>query len=137
MEKLVLLIDDDKLPMQFYIKALEQKGYKVKHCLEPDTALDFVRKKGSQIAAIILDIMLPPGKTYKNVDTNEGLRTGLFLLRDLRMCCPDVPIAVLTNVKNPETLSEFGGESLVTVVQKMKCPPFELAELTSAMISRQ
>ena len=129
MEKLLLLVDDDKLPMQFYVKALNDKGFKVERCFEPDGALGFVEEKGSQISAIILDIMMPPGKAYKNEDTHEGLRTGVYLLRDIRKHCAHVPVIVLTNVKNPKTLDEFKGKPSVKVVQKMEYPPFELAGL--------
>jgi DNA-binding response OmpR family regulator len=124
-----LLVDDDRLPMQFYVKALKQKGFRVEHYLEPDSALSFVEEKSSEISAIILDIMMPPGKAYKNEDTNEGLRTGLYLFSDIRKHCPHVPVIILTNVKNPITLAEFTGQPLVKVVQKMECPPFELTEL--------
>ena len=134
MKKLVLLIDDDRLPMKYYVMAFQQEGFKVKQCLEPDSALDYVQKKGSEIDAIILDIMMPPGETYKNEDTNEGLITGVFLLKGLRKCCPAVPVVVLTNVKNPDTLNEFKDEDLVKVVQKMECPPFELVELVDEMV---
>lgn len=132
MEELVLLIDDDKLPMQFYVKALQKKGFKVKQCLKPDSALAFAQEKKGEIDAIIFDIMLPPGR-YKK--TNEGLRTGVFLLPDLRKHCPDIPIVVLTNVKNPSTLDEFKGKPLLKVVQKMECPPFELASLVWEIVS--
>lgn len=132
MERLVLLVDDDRLPMRFYIKAIEQKGYVVKHCLEPESALYFARKNASEIKAIVLDIMMPPGR-YE--DTNEGLKTGVFLLPDLRKHCPDIPVVVLTNVRNPSTLAEFKGKPMLQVVQKMDCPPFELAELVEILVS--
>ena len=136
MEKLVLLVDDDKLPMQFYVKALEEKGFKVRHCLEPGSALEFVGEKGSQIDAIILDIMMPPGDRYEHEHTNEGLRTGVFLLPDLRKYCPNIPVVVLTNVRNPDTLGLFKGKALVEVIQKKDCPPFELAELVDEMVGK-
>ncbi len=135
MEKLVLLIDDNRLPMDYYVKALRQEGFKVQHCLGTDAALNFVETEGSEIAVIVLDIMLPPGKTYKDEDTNEGLRTGVFLLEDIRKYCPKKPVVVLTNVTNPSTLNEFENLPLVRIVQKKDCPPFELAELVGAMSS--
>ena len=137
MERLVLLVDDDKLPMKFYVKALQQKGFKVKQCLEPDSTLGFVEKKASQIDAIILDIMMPSGEVYKHEDTNEGLKTGVFLLKDIRRYCPSTPIVVLTNVKNPNTLNEFKGKPLLRVVQKMEYPPFELVDLVEGMVGEQ
>jgi DNA-binding response OmpR family regulator len=130
MEKLLLLVDDDRMPMQFYVKALEKQGFNVRHCLTSDEALEYAEKEKGNIAGIILDIMLPPGR-YKN--TNEGLRTGVPLLEDLRRYCADTPVIVLTNVRNPKTLDEFKGKPLVIVVQKMECPPFELAKLVEDM----
>ncbi len=139
-KKVVLLIDDDKMPMKFYIRALEQKGFEVKQCFEPDCALEFMQKRGTQIAVIILDIMMPPGKIYENEETNQGLRTGVFLLKNIRKegYCQNTPVIVLTNVKNPETLSEFEVGPLLTVKQKMGCPPFELVKLVEEMtLSRE
>jgi len=140
MAGLVLLIDDDKLPMQFYVKAMEQKGFEVKQCYEPDSAIAFMEKKASGIDAIILDIMLPPGKRYgKKKDTHEGLITGVFLLEELREedHYPDTPVIVLTNVKNPDTLNEFRNKPLVKVAQKMDYPPFELAELVEKLVETE
>ena len=133
-EKLVLIVDDDRLPMRFYVRALEQKGFAVKHCLDSESALDFVKKEGAAIRIVILDIMMPPG-TYSAEETNEGLRTGFFLLKDLRKECPNVPVLVLTNVKNEDTLKEFKEGALLKVVQKMYCPPFDLVELVEEMAS--
>ena len=136
MKKHVLLVDDDRLPMQYYANALKLKGFEVQHCFDPDSALDFVKERAGQIDVIILDIMLPPGKAYENENTNEGLKTGVFLLKDIRDKCGNVPILVLTNVKNPKTLGEFKDKVSVRLVQKMDCPPFKLAELVESLVSR-
>ena len=49
MRKLVLLVDDDKLPMQFYVEALRMKGFSVKQCYNPDSAIHFIKKMHPQI----------------------------------------------------------------------------------------
>jgi len=134
MGKLILLIDDDKLPMLYYVKALEEMDFKVKQCYDPDSAIEFAKSHGSNIAAILLDVMMPPGKAYRNVNTNEGLRTGVFLFDDLRKHCPRVPVVVLTNVRNPETLSSFKEGALLKIAQKTDWPPFELTELVQEML---
>lgn len=136
MKRLVLLVDDDRLPMRYYVRALEQKGFTVRHCLEPDSALEFVTRNASEIAAVVLDIMMPPGNKYKTQDTNEGLATGGFLLEDIRAHCPNAPVVVLTNVKNPETLAKFQQGPFLQVVQKMDHPPFELADLVTEVLAR-
>lgn len=133
-EKLVLLIDDDNLPMNYYVKALEHEGFRVNHCFNPDSALDFAREETSTIDAIILDIMMPPGQRYRSENTNEGLRTGVLLLKDLRNYCPDVAVVVLTNITKLSTLNEFKGQHSVEVVQKMDCTPFRLVEIVRKMV---
>ena len=135
MEKLVLLVDDNRLPMQYYVKALQQKGFTVKQCYKPDSALEFVEERASDFISIILDIMMPPGKIYKDKDTNEGLITGMLLLKTLREKLASIPIIILTNVKNPRMPDEFREDPLVCVMQKKDCPPFELVELVREMLS--
>lgn len=134
MSRLVLMVDDDRLPMSYYVKALKLEHFRVKHCLDPDAALHFAKQKGHEICVIILDIMMPPGKAYKNKATNEGLRTGTFLFGNLREYSPDAPVIILTNVRNPETLREFHGKDKVRVIQKKECPPFELVELVKSVL---
>jgi DNA-binding NtrC family response regulator len=134
MGKIVLLIDDDNLPMKFYIKALEESGFTVKRFLGPDDVLDFMEKNAAEIGVVVLDIMMPPGKRYKDENTKEGLRTGVFLFKDIRRMYPNIPVIVLTNVKNPETLCEFPKDQLI---QKMNCPPFTLVELVDKNIIGQ
>jgi len=70
----VLIIDDDVLPMMFYVWALEKEGFKVRQCYGPDTALEFVEKEGANIALLILDIMMLPGKRYRDEDMDEGVQ---------------------------------------------------------------
>jgi len=134
MRKTVLLIDDDRLPIEYYVRALEQKGFEVKQCFGPDSALEFAAKKLSEICAIVLDIMMPPGRKYESIDTHEGLITGLFLLDSLRRHCPDMPVVVLTNVRNPKTLDKLKDKPLVEIVQKMDYPPFEFADLVDKRV---
>jgi CheY-like chemotaxis protein len=128
MENFVLLIDDDVFPMQYHVEAMKKCGLAVCQCTEPDSAIDTLARKGPQILAIILDIMMPTGKTYEKQDTNEGMKTGVFLLRDIKARWPHIPVIVLTNVMNPGTLAECKAElkDYDSLMQKMDCPPFEL-----------
>lgn len=134
MSKLVLMVDDDRLPMSYYVKALEKEGFNVEHCLEPDSALDFANKKGSEIDLIILDVMMPPGKVFEKEDTHEGLRTGVFLLKEIRKICSNMPIVILTNVKNSKTLDEFVDKPMIRIIQKIDCPPFDLIEIVNEIL---
>ena len=83
-KKRILMIDDDKLPMQYYIRSLEKNGFEVKYFVRPDDAFAYLDKEHPLLDAAILDIMLPPGEKYKDKETNQGLKAGIFVLRDLR-----------------------------------------------------
>jgi DNA-binding NtrC family response regulator len=136
MRKLVLLVDDDRLPMRFYVRAMEQTGFEVKHFFEPDSALAFMRKRGPAISMVILDIMMPPGKSYEKKSTNAGLKTGIFLLKDTIVILPGVPVLILTNVKNPDTIAEIRKVAPVEILQKMECPPFKLAQIVEEVLGK-
>jgi CheY-like chemotaxis protein len=51
----------------------------------------------------VVDVMMPPGETYKNEETHDGLITGLYLARDIRKQFPIVPI-VLWSGSNLDTV---------------------------------
>jgi DNA-binding NarL/FixJ family response regulator len=107
MDAFVLLIDDDRLAVPFYKEALESAGIRVEQCLHADSAIRCAQTEKDRISVIILDIMIPPGERYRNIDTADGLKTGVFLYTDLRQMCPGTPIVVLTNVTDSETLNEL------------------------------
>lgn len=132
----ILLIDDERLPMKYYSRAFEMNNFEVKQCLDPDSALEYINRKKPKLKAIILDIMMLPGKKYSSEDTNNGLKTGILLYKDLRVIYPDTPIIFLTNVSNPE-ISKLPSETAATleIVQKIEFPPFELVELVEKMIN--
>lgn len=128
----ILLIDDNFGPLQYYKKALEHsdsKIYKVYHVEDPDSALKFLMSKGSILDLIILDIMLPPGKSYKKEDTRGGLFTGIFLFRDIKKEYPKIPIIFLTNVTNPRVLDLLDEDRSLKIFQKIDTPPFKLLEI--------
>jgi DNA-binding response OmpR family regulator len=134
MSRFVILVDDDMIATSFYVRALERSGFAVKQFFGPDTAFEYIDDKNPEVAAIIMDIMMLPGNRYTSVDTKDGLRTGVFMARDFREFYPQVPIIVLTNVSNQETLRLFDESSLLKVVQKLEYPPFELVQLVKDMI---
>lgn len=134
MNGIVLLIEDDKQVMEYYVRALEQKDFKVEYFSNPDAIFEFIEKEKPKVAAVILDIMMLPGERYQHKDTDGGLRTGVFLYDDFKRLYPHVPIIVLTNVSNQKVLDEFHTGPLLKVIQKLDFSPFKLAQLVSEMI---
>jgi len=132
----ILLIDDEKLPMDYYIRALKLSNLEVKQFFDPESVVKFIKQKKPHPKAIILDIMMLPGNMYNQEETNNGLRTGILLYKDLRVHYPNIPIVFLTNVSSPDIprLPNETEETLV-VAQKIDYPPFELVELIKKMIA--
>ncbi len=139
MRNKILLIDDDFLPMQYYVSKLNKEGWEVIHLKDADKALEYLIQasnvNSNDIALVLLDVMLPYGKKYTSEETEEGLKTGIFLLEDIRRYLGDeVPIIILTNVKNPEILILFNRYPDVVVLSKLEYPPNELAALVHSKI---
>jgi CheY-like chemotaxis protein len=131
----VLLIDDDEWPTRFYETALERRDFKVERCTDPDTAYEFARENTESLQAIVLDMMMPAGERYKNRDTADGLKTGLMLYQDLsEIIKPNLPVVVLTNVSNHETLKLLPEGGRLRIAEKLDVPPLEFAILVEEMV---
>lgn len=132
----ILLIDDDVAPMKYYVKRLKTK-YNVVQKIIPDDAYDFLNEKKGEICCIILDIMLPPSKKYKDHETSEGLKTGVLLYKDILNDFPKIPIIVFTNVRNPKTLTQFKENDHLRVLRKNECSAKELLMHVNEMSLRK
>jgi len=131
----IVLIDDEKLVMKYYIRAMEERGYTVKQLYDPDSAFEYLQTKPKLIAAI-LDIMMKSGDIYKGKETDAGLKTGVLLYEDVRKMFPDLPIIVLTNVTNNGTLDSFPKHDKLKILKKLEYPPFDLVDEVDKMIEK-
>lgn len=133
----ILLIDDDKVPMKYYLMALKKAGFSVKQCRETDEALNYATMRKKNISLIILDIIMSPGEKYNNCDTKDGTLTGIFLMDDLENIPLRVPYIILTNNPNPfitQYINSKKGHE-IKYFQKKDLPPFELVEIVKTMIA--
>ncbi len=134
---LVMLIDDDKEAMMYYIMALKQEGFDVEQVPGPDEAMEYIcNQSNCRPDIIILDIMLPPGKRYAgNPACDNGLRTGILLYPELKEHCNNVPFLVLTNLrKAPKDFKEVAPD--VPVLQKINTPPFDLVNRIKKILAK-
>ena len=134
--KRILMIDDDRLPMEYYIRSLERNDFDVKYFTRPDDAFRYLDEEKPHLDSIILDIMLPPGEKYKDEQTDQGLRTGILLVKDFHGYADysNTPVIVLTNVRNPRTLAELPESDLLKIAFKPDYPPKKLVELLGKML---
>ncbi|MFX0194578.1 MAG: response regulator [Candidatus Hodarchaeota archaeon] len=135
---LVMLIDDDKEPMMYYIMALKQGGFDVQQINDPDEAMEYICNQSNRRPdIIILDIMLPPGKRYEgNPACDNGLRTGILLYSELKEHYSNVPFLVLTNLrKAAKDFKRIAPD--VPVLQKIDTPPFDLVNRIRRIIEKK
>lgn len=135
MDPTVLLIDEEKLPLKHYIQVLKNTGFKALQCYDTDKCLELIERGIPDLVAILLDVMMPPGRRFAKEETQNGLITGVLLYKEIRRLCPDVPVIVLTNVSDAETLKYLKEDRLTKIVQKLNYPPFRLARLINETVS--
>jgi DNA-binding response OmpR family regulator len=131
---MILFIDDEPAYVGSYVDELRDAGYEVVIERGVDAAIEFVAAKKSEIELIVLDIMMPPGATFKAIDTSMGLRTGVHLYDWLRHNGSTHPVIILTNVEKPEVEQKFVDEKSCMVLHKGQCLPFELVDHVKAML---
>ena len=98
MKPLIILIDDDHGPMDYFVKALEIRGFEVRHLDSIDDACVWLESAADNPpAVVIVDMMMPPGKRFTLEETVDGLRTGVLMAREVRRKLHSTPLLVLTN----------------------------------------
>jgi CheY-like chemotaxis protein len=133
-DQAVLLIDDQASIASYYARVLSLKGFTAIICGSPQSALAKIKQSSRKPVAIVLDIMMPPGQTYGARETDDGLKTGVLLYRDLRPLCPDVPFFVLTNIGDKDILDNFKNEDNVEVLNKLDWTPRALADYVAGKV---
>ncbi len=133
---MILFVDDEPFFVGSYIDELRDSGYEVKIETTVDSATDWFRNNGSQVQLVIVDVMMPAGKTFKSLDKSLGLRTGFLLYDWLRELNKDVPIVVLSNTTHQEVKEKFAGETNWWFFRKDECFPFELVEAVREILSQ-
>lgn len=132
-EFLVILIDDDYGPMDYFKEAMVLNGLRVKHIDSTDSAFDFIRGEESDPPDIfVIDVMMPHGKYLTAKETDDGLETGFYLIEEARLRWPGVPILCLSNVNGSEEIRKRLGS--IPFVAKYDVSPFEFASTVSASI---
>jgi CheY-like chemotaxis protein len=128
----LLFVDDDPFVSSRYVESLCDEGYEVLEASGVDSALALAR--GRDFDAVILDIMFPPGRSFTNVETHGGFKTGLVLARRLRDLLPDAPIIALTMSTDPEIQEWFTSDETVAYADKRNVDPSQLVRLVKNLL---
>ena len=131
---MILFVDDEKRRMSSYVDELEFSNYHVDFKSDIDSALAALEQKQDQIELLILDIMMPIGKNFSDIQNNNGLRTGVFFYRKIRQQNATLPIIIFTNVSDKNLARDIDQDSKTSFYQKENLCPFMLAEKVKEML---
>ena len=131
----VILIDDDHGPMDYFVEAMQMRGIEVEHIDHADTAWEMLEDtKANPPDAFVIDVMMPHGQHLTAEETDEGMKTGFFLIAKCRNRFPETPVVCLTNYNGSEEMrNSLNG---VPFVQKFEASPFQFADQIEALLKR-
>jgi DNA-binding response OmpR family regulator len=93
-----------------YIFDLTQRGYAVRLFLNVDEAWTALQADLTNVELLILDVMMSPGRQFREAESEYGLRTGVRLYEKVREIAADLPIIVLTNVTDDVLAERLRGQ---------------------------
>jgi CheY-like chemotaxis protein len=125
---MIFFVDDEKRRMEIYIKELRLSGYEVEIESDVDSALDFLGKNHEKIELLILDVMMPAGKAFEDINTKYGLRTGISFYEKIRKENSTLPIIIFANVSDEEVEKKINSNCNSLFLQKEDFLPFQFVE---------
>jgi len=110
----ILVVDDEVRIQELLTEALEMHGYKVVACGNGEEAKELLKKRTFNL--MLLDIRMP-------------VRSGLWLLSEIRRAALKMPVIVLTGLATPEERDQALELGAIRCFQK----PFKVDELLEAV----
>ena len=133
---MILFVDDEPNRVEVYDRDLRMSGFEVLFKSSVDEALATIQENPDLISLIILDVMLSPGESFEDEDTNEGLRTGINLYNRVRTIVPNLPVITLTNVTDEKVADWFQKQESCWFFHKKDIFPFEFTEEVNKILGR-
>jgi len=115
----ILWVDDDIYDASSKAQHFSDRyGWHVHFASTATDALKIIRDPTITLSAIILDIMMPPGKHFDIKETYGGYRTGVVLARYIRENFPMIPILAVTAVLDIEVIKWFKEQKYMSILHK-------------------
>ncbi len=132
---MIILIDDEPEYVLPFTNALRFTGFEVLVISNVDSAWATITEKQQDVDAVILDIMMPPGRLLEGQDTKEGLRTGLRFLEMMKDLDERIPVICLTNTDTRSLPAIIHANHLV--FEKKDINPWQLVDKMSDVKRRK
>lgn len=123
---MILFIDDEPEYISAFAQAFELTDFEVSTITNLDEAWEYLKENKDEVDAIILDVMMPPGKLLNLEETANGLRSGIIFLEYLKELDEGIPVIILTNAnkKNIEKISHRN----YFIYEKKEIDPWSLVD---------
>ncbi len=95
--KTVLFVDDEPWFHESLRYSLESKGYECLYVTDMSAAVRIMNTR--EIAVLVTDIMMPAGKDFPKIDSQE---TGFHLIKKVRAEWPGTAVVCLTVIADQE-----------------------------------
>ncbi len=133
---MILFADDDyRTWMSNHIDELEFRGYVVKPAGDADEAIRLFQEHCANIDLVVLDVMLPNGKSFTPGEAELGQKTGVLLFQRFRQLKPNLAVVVLTNLRDERVKGRFRGDRRCEFRYKWDCSSKQLAEIIERLVS--
>jgi len=130
----VVFIDDDRRLIEHFAEAVRSAGFKVHVFHGPDQALAYLGRSNTESIIVVWDMMMAPGKIFRDEDNELGLSTGRLLYPRMRALHPDCHYILFT-ARGDESFSEFDSPcSRSHVRYKTQLSATDLAELLVELV---
>jgi CheY-like chemotaxis protein len=102
---MLLVVDNDRLPLDPWIDMLEDAGYQIEFKNHADRALKFAETT-PDIEGAVIDVMMPAPADWGG-EAQGGMASGVVLAQKLREKHPDLPIIFLTGQMNQAIIGKL------------------------------
>ncbi|PYJ58816.1 MAG: hypothetical protein DME24_14850 [Verrucomicrobia bacterium] len=141
MAKRIVIVDDDRLLTEAYVRALHLEGYDVRLITSVSQCKKLLQKKKHlRVDMFIVDLVMPPGKSFPGDECSGGTFTGLFLAHDLRKKYKSTPIVLysFTSFRYVTAQAKRVAKILrrCAFVRKADYPPVKLVEFIGHYFER-
>lgn len=102
--KVILFVDDEPWFHESLRFTLESRGYECHFRTDMTSALEFL--KINQVSVVVTDIMMPAGKNFPEVDSQEA---GFFFVKKLKAEMPEIRIICLSVIGDEAKIRSLRG----------------------------
>jgi CheY-like chemotaxis protein len=123
----ILFVDDDPYSSSYYVRMLQARGLRVHYVKDVDAAIDLASR--TRFDAVIIDIMMPAGSYFDEIETAGGFKTGVALGIEMTDLQPDAVLIALTNSQEADVEAWYTTQEEYDYYYKGDVEPEEFADI--------